>query len=647
MKKNIESKNENFVIKDASQLWKYLQTNGGVDIKYYDNEIFNSEDPHKNLYTLLDIPHEFENLEKNLTAKHITIERFLVVLLTLLHPYSQMMAELCSFFEKYEIKYSKENMAVKFNFDIARTDSLGFNLEHFREVLKQYQTIEENVFSYKINIDQLWDLCDIFNVDNFQEISNTEVNHWLKSYRHTDYNGVFNLPDIPAPATGHMALDSNLIIVMDIWRSFVNSCRSYGISRQTFRDANGTGMNAAFDRKANVLADGYMLFHAEGDHWPYTFLLKLNNKIREIMLWNFGLRNAALEELSLTVDQFVNSLDKSITPMPRKELAEKVLDLLSLPVWKHRYELYSTWILTAIDKAFEGYDVELHHSEGRMELLFKETHIATIKTSKGDLELWSEVRSPLLNPSSKKRAGNIQPDYRIFHSGDLSLSEKHLLAVEAKQYRKGGKKNFREALNDYAAGLPTAFIFLVNYGPFGGAMDLDFPDRSRYLGQIKPDTEEALGFITLLSKILPKPADKILDLKDYGSDNSAQLFFQDINITEIYVDISGSLDNEEYKTFLSNTLNILILSGEIKKLYAVNWRICEEWTQPDEYSIEKLSSLVFKGWTDFTNLISGSSENILIITDADGYDNCIDKKITSGYSIIYNEGHVVFKNMHS
>lgn len=643
MKKNTQLKSESVVITDPAQLWEFLQAGGGIEIKYYDREIFNSKDPGLNLYDLLGIPHEFENLKKNLTARHITIERFLVAILTLLHPYSRMMSELCIFFEKYQIKYSKENMAVQFNFDIAQTNSLGFNLEHFREVLNQYQTVEENVFAYKINSDQLWHLCEIFEPKKIKTVSDIPADNWMKAYRNKDYNGVFNLPDIAAPSTGHSALDTNLIIVMDIWRLFVNSCRSYGISIQSFRHEAGAGRRA-YDPKANVLADPYMLFHVERDHWPHTFLLKLYNKIQEIMLDDFEMRDADLERLSLTLDQFVNSLDKSITPISRKELAEKVLDLLSLPVWRHRYELYSTWILTAIDKAFSGYDVELHHDNGRMQLLFKETHIATIKTIKGDIELWSEVRSPLLNPSSKKRSANIQPDYRILYSGDLSLPQKHLLAVEVKQYKKSSKQNFREAINDYAAGLPSAFIFLVNYGPVSKFMELDYPHRSSYLGQIKPESEEVLGFVELLSKILPKPEDKIFDLKN-NAPLDVQLSFQDSKISEIYVDISGSLDQKEYKKFLKTILNSLILSGEIKKLFAVNYQICEQWPKPDKHAIEELLELVFNGRTDFTDLISSNSIEKLIITDPDGFEKCIDKKINNGYTLIYDDGKVLLTKM--
>ncbi|MCD9576245.1 hypothetical protein [Flavobacterium soyae] len=638
--RHTHSKNENSTINDAAKLWKFLVDMGGIDSNYYDKEIFNAEDPELNLYALLGIPNKFESIEQNLAAGGVTIETFLQVLLKALHPYSQMMSEICIFFEKYQLKYAKNNIQIKFNFDISDNESFKFNLENFRESLKQIETVEQNIFYYEITINKLSVLYEILNSDS-KNVSSNEARLWIEAYFIDNEKGIFSLPNVPAPITGHVRLDNNLNALMDIWRSFVGSCRMYGTTVKDFRNAVRSSPKSSINRDDNLLADKWLLYYAELDYWPKIFLEQLFGKIQEIKNLHIAEHNAAFDKFSEKLDEFLSSLNQNRKTVKRKQLTEKLLDLLSLPIWKYRYELYAVWILTVIDRVFTDYEVDLHHEEGKLALLFKETHIATIKTARGLLELWSEVRSPLKNPSSKKRVSGIQPDYRIFYSGDLSVPQEHLTAIEVKQYRRSSNKNFREALNDYAAGLPKAFIFLVNYGPVSKNISLDYPERSIFLGQIKPSGVEVDNFVKQLSIIMPKIDEHTADAKDYLKTPELVIFY-DCPIDLIYVDVSGSLNTIEYKTFLQTILNDLVRSGQIQRLIAVDSSIQKEWLNPDLNSVKELIKMDYNGGTDFGRIVRAHSQKTLIITDSEGYKDCVKSWVILGCCIVYEVGEVKF-----
>jgi len=626
-------------INNAAQLWQILKSNFGLDLKYYDKQMLDSDDPDLNLYSLLGISYDLPSVEENLEAGQVTLERLFEVFLTAFHPYSMMMNEICRFFAKYEIKYADENIKMEFDFD-SMTNEMRFDLENFRETVNKYHLIEVQSSAYEITIFQIGELDRIFPIKSSVVVKNVDAKKWTDSYFDDKLGAVFSDPDLETPFTGHPGLDRSLEILMSIWRSFVNGCLEHGRTLEDLKAAAHWPENRVeLERNVNLLAYVHLLCQVSLDHWAYFFIVRVFTTIEEIELQQAEERNLRLNKLSDRLEDFVLNLNRISVTVPDKIVTEQLKDILNLPVWKFRYELYAAWILTKIDKSFDGYQVKLHHKDGKLTLPFKANLIATVKSVEGDFELWSEVRSSLANPSGSKRKASIQPDYRIFFSADGDTPENHFVAVEVKQYRNSNKKNFSEAMNDYSRGLPKAEIFLVNYGPVKDNMYLEFPDRCTYMGQIRPDNEGSVKFEEKLLAVLPLP--DIGELESY-LDQSELATYLGCPVDEIYVDISESLESPDYKSFLKAVLNELLRRKQIVKLSAVDSMERYIWQDPNQNAIEELTDMKFRGSTYFSDIIRGVTRKKLIITDVDGYNICVKNNILIGGCLIYSDEKVNF-----
>jgi hypothetical protein len=135
---------------------------------------------------------------------------------------------------------------------------------------------------------------------------------------------------------------------------------------------------------------------------------------------------------------------------------------------------------------------------------------------------------------------------------------------------------------------------------------LNQPDRSFYFGQIKPASMAIDEFIKALRARLPAAAGPV------PSNNSSSL-----SVDELFVDISGSLDNREYKDFLQTFLTDKINKGQVGRLVAVDTDIRGDWNKPTVKNVEELLQLSFNGSTDFVHFITPNLR-VLVITDHDG-----------------------------
>ncbi len=78
------------------------------------------------------------------------------------------------------------------------------------------------------------------------------------------------------------------------------------------------------------------------------------------------------------------------------------------------------------------------------------------------MHVWSELKSPFYAPIGKGRKKGIKPDYSLTLE-PITEPETTLLTIECKQYKRGDAKNFLAAVVDYARGLPSSKVILMNY----------------------------------------------------------------------------------------------------------------------------------------------------------------------------------------
>lgn len=159
-------------------------------------------------------------------------------------------------------------------------------------------------------------------------------------------------------------------------------------------------------------------------------------------------------------------------------------DLLDLPVWRYRHELYSVWI-AALIRSSVSRPWAWNAPSRVLSFAFGGSKVASVDLEDFEGVLWAELRRSANLPHSKKKRRHVQPDY-TFLLADDRLKAPAGLIVECKQYRNPSRSNFDSALEDYAAAHPYAPIALVNYGRLGLT-------SAAQIGKIRPAPVAAFG----------------------------------------------------------------------------------------------------------------------------------------------------------
>jgi hypothetical protein len=165
--------------------------------------------------------------------------------------------------------------------------------------------------------------------------------------------------------------------------------------------------------------------------------------------------------------KFEDNLRQRYDAFPRRRLhmtasIARLKELLSLPVWKRRHELYAVWIGTELVRAMDGHDCELHHDAGTIRFGFSKTLLATVHSTEPKIRLYAERRSRLDLPVGTERVEGAQPDFSLWRG--LEPGDTCGLVVEVKHYKKNASRSFGNALIDYARAHPYADVVLVNHG---------------------------------------------------------------------------------------------------------------------------------------------------------------------------------------
>ena len=231
---------------------------------------------------------------------------------------------------------------------------------------------------------------------------------------------------------------------------------------------------------------------AAHDFWPATIVIGLQALSEQLASDpNSPSALSAMRE----VKNYVDGLARS--KATREEKIEKLLGVLSLPVWKKREAMYSVWVCAAALLDPRDCRVDYHVGSGRLEFPFRPRKIATITQPERPnqrIEFWSELRTPA-NDLVGKRKSAIQPDYRYQRFG-RDNKPIDVLLLECKQYKKSNVSNFAAAIIDYARASPGAEVLLCNYGPMLPSVKQrvqsfapEISDRVEAIGDIRPEND--------------------------------------------------------------------------------------------------------------------------------------------------------------
>lgn len=440
------------------------------------------------------------------SSGHSALE-LVMAALQAVRPFGEMLADLLAMYAQIGARGNEnESLRIKIGDD---DDGLDESLHSFRETVESVRYVIDSIGAPFDEVEWLWS-CPLR--ASWPEETPESIRDWLDHYNGRDL-GSYGMPIPRVPASGLAAVDKLAIDVIDVLEAHRRYLLSYASSLHDLRNTWVPADKDAHSRRDKGMTSG--AFFAATDHWLSTHALAVH-------AWVAGLRSNSGD--GGAINETVEDVTKWLRSMPlQQRLLSQVLrqltDILSLPAWRKRHEIYSAWIVTLINKAVPKERLQFIVRDGVFAMPFRAVHLADILCSTGVVEFWSELKSPLSDPVGHGRKNGIQPDYRFVQStrqtfqssssGKTDPTQGTMLAIEVKQYLKSAKKNPGQALADYTRGLPKARVFLVAYGPVSQNVMEYVPDATRSRAEVfrdvRPFEEGQSRLKDAISEMFPPP----------------------------------------------------------------------------------------------------------------------------------------------
>ncbi|MFG3558659.1 hypothetical protein ACGGAQ_30230 [Micromonospora sp. NPDC047557] len=467
------------VAQTAGELWDALASKYGLDSTGHDRDLVDD------IRAALGLP-PAGDVRTALQKHDVTVDALLHAVLASLGPFAGMLTDLLRLYESAaSTRADHPNLMIEYDFGAGRPP-LPFDLETFRAWAEVGANGARLARAQAWSIDRLWSLAGLIRDFASEDPGNStrrrsEVDSWLRIYDAGEWPR--SVPMLPL--TGRDTLDRLLRRVRSVAVDVLRQCREVSSDRRALqqrrdREALDQGLEDVDLARAYVLAD------LDSDPWLRETVTTLDSVVIRLRTGNVSDIAAFEQKVSAALDSV------SMTSASVERMAEALTEVLSLPAWERRHELYAAWVLTLIVDTAGLKRCELHPTaDGKLSFSFQGSHVATIATpAHGPVLVWAELRSPATNPIGRGRTRAIQPDYTLLRAPVTSPSSA-LAVVECKQYRRASPGKFAEALQDYAAGRPAAQVMLVNYGPARSSIleRVAEPERNRcgITGRLRPD----------------------------------------------------------------------------------------------------------------------------------------------------------------
>jgi hypothetical protein len=458
-------------IRTGSGLWTQLVKKAALDLRRYDSAV---EIDFRNS---LSLPKE-GSIVTHLRRLRASTDAVLGGFFGSIQPFTRMFEDILSLVEEIGQSKGKENLLIQFDFSEA--DKFKLDLDKFREQVERFRELVRPISIDRWTYDRLWSLWRAFG-SYVSDPPNEQVKEWNEQYS----NGRWPEVDLDPPQFADSVLNEYVSRAWQVRRAMIEA------ARQISPSPKGLGSIGSVPNEL-VLVNGHVetgegvrgfLAWLHSDHWATSIASKAYKRAIEGQV-DSNLSSDLTAQLRAVLDD--------PPPLHRDEqvLERDIEELLSLPIWQRRYELYSIWVLTQIIDALGGTGKFQFHLEGDVfHLPFAAKLLAVLPGVVPEVRVWSEVRYRLKSPRGKSRKAGMQPDYSLVVDTAEPPAEAFAL-IECKQYLRASARNFGAALIDYAAGQPKANVVLVNYGPAGTSVLNGIPaklrSRMKIIGDLRP-----------------------------------------------------------------------------------------------------------------------------------------------------------------
>lgn len=603
-------------IYSAKGFWKYICKVGGLDEKYYDKDLID------------DLKIELggkksDSICKILTVNNISIEKMLSKFFKVTRPFSEMMNDLLSMFEEANTYTTDNNL--KIEFDFSTEEKFSFDINHFKTMKEKMNKIERefNYLNFTTNI--VWKLFEPFREyeNSHSSIDNIKVNEWINEYNENKWPQIV----VECPKFEYPELDKYILRLWTIWEIYIEEVKKICENPNDWKEK-------IHKHEYHEIKD---LLVCQSDKWPRYFIIQIYQFIQYLDSQNITKREQVAEAVTNKLKEIISTIP--VLTYTKEEIVKSIEEFLELPIWKHRYELYSAWVCTQIIGSLKEYNIEYIVNNGKLSFSFGGSHIASVVNSNPKLQIWAELRTEWKNNFAKERKSrgkHIQPDYSIVVD-PIDQIESTLVVVECKQYKKPSRKNFSEALEDYAEGRPKSNVILVNYGNISkiliNEMETDNKNRMFAFGKFIPKSADIIDFKNRIKTTV----DQYFNLPDKNI--GGELLEEPIKITlewnkkprdlDLHLAIDGGKDNTSIDISYENF-------GDMEKYPFCRYtQDIQSGYGPEEITISK--------WFDKSYTVSVYNYS----NEVDLYESCACIKIKQGLKekliSITNTGRIIGK----
>ncbi|MCU0070199.1 hypothetical protein N8H71_01280 [Pseudomonas koreensis] len=496
-------------IASAADLWESLCKSAGLELRLKGGGAGRDIDVEDAVRKALGVPVGTSSLADWLAADaasscpQVSTEQLLVEVLKSQVGFASMMQDILDVLILAETRESRHQLSVEFKFDKV-SDPIKATLEQFRETVQRTQRILERR-------PKLPDREIMFSISMAlrEKITGFPINK------------PDNFPPVPVIAqTGQAEIDAQMRLLTRLVSAFRELWLQHGKNRDEVLGA------------ANALNNPHSIFlvwdlpgqlYAASDFWDIGMIAGMQDLASQVKSGQM-----AEETVLKTLNDAVEKLEWGDVWV--EHTIQELLDLLNLPVWRRRHELYSVWVGTRMLKVIKTAvaDMRFHTVDGVLSFEFGGSRVASFNCDNKQFDVWAELRSALVGKSSKRSKG-IQPDFRVLKVNLLqSAGAQTTYVLECKHYLNASTTNFTQAASDYARSCPNAVVHIVNHGPADNSvltavLPTELQARAKFIGDATPKQETETGALSaeIRNTLFPGLPQPVVSAVVPTSDNTA------------------------------------------------------------------------------------------------------------------------------